>query len=461
MTIRELCEKNLISKLRQGYCKDLDVEYTYTPPSSIHHFQWLWDSCFHTIILSKNYPEIAMKEIKTLLKSQDFQQDKGFVPHVIVWEKIPKRSFLDIESGNNPRFSAYIQPPVIPISVKTIFDRTQNYTFLEDVFERLVNYMEYLSTKRDPDKDGLISIIMSRESGLDCSPIYDIVHAKDNYPEFNYPDSQITHFEILRKYRELGFDLEKIFEIDIFNVEDLLVNSIYYLALKSMADLSIVVGDRKLCEKYNELAFKIVNTVMKKCWDEEDKIFYSLSGKNEKKLRIKTIHSLMPIVMDELDEYMVKALVDHILNKNEFFSPYPIPTVAMDEDSFQSGDVEWYRNLEKRGLLWIFEVVSKPFFTEIFEKFFKIFKRFNSVKDKKIEYGLRDLWRGQTWINTNWFIYLGLKRHGYNDIAKYIAKKSIELVSKYGLREFYDSISGEGGGARKFGWSGLVSEMTS
>jgi glycogen debranching enzyme len=129
------------------------------------------------------------------------------------------------------------------------------------------------------------------------------------------------------------------------------------------------------------------------------------NGKS-KQISINTISSLLPLMLD-IPTDIKDRLIEHLLDKTEYWSNYPIPTVSMTEKMFDP-------------------------------------------TDKKL------LWRGPTWINTNFFIWLGLKKHKEYKIADKIAKKSVELVQKSGYREFYNPITGIGGGAKNFGWSTLV-----
>ena len=59
----------------------------------------------------------------------------------------------------------------------------------------------------------------------------------------------------------------------------------------------------------------------------------------------------------------------------------------------------------------------------------------------------------------NWLIARGLRHHGYREQADAIAASSAELVLKSGFREFYNPLTGEGYGARDFGWSTLVLDL--
>jgi glycogen debranching enzyme len=79
-----------------------------------------------------------------------------------------------------------------------------------------------------------------------------------------------------------------------------------------------------------------------------------------------------------------------------------------------------------------------------------------SMKDKHL--GLRRYWRGPTWVNAAWMVWLGLSRLGYPDAGE-LARRMAGAVRGAGLREYYDPHTGAGMGARDFAWSTLVLEL--
>ena len=69
----------------------IEKEFIFTTPSRIKekdsHLDyagksWLWDSCFHAMILSETEPEVAKKE---LLAVVSHQRKDGFIPHMNYW----------------------------------------------------------------------------------------------------------------------------------------------------------------------------------------------------------------------------------------------------------------------------------------------------------------------------------------------------------------------------------------
>jgi glycogen debranching enzyme len=73
--------------------------------------------------------------------------------------------------------------------------------------------------------------------------------------------------------------------------------------------------------------------------------------------------------------------------------------------------------------------------------------------------GLRRYWRGPTWLNSAWLVWLGLVRLDYLDEAATLARGIERAVLQSGLRESYDPDDARGLGARNFAWSALAVEM--
>jgi hypothetical protein len=49
-----------------------------------------------------------------------------------------------------------------------------------------------------------------------------------------------------------------------------------------------------------------------------------------------------------------------------------------------------------------------------------------------------------------------LRQHGYGNIADELIARTLEMVTRGGIREYYSPYSGTGYGAPDFGWSTLM-----
>jgi glycogen debranching enzyme len=71
----------------------------------------------------------------------------------------------------------------------------------------------------------------------------------------------------------------------------------------------------------------------------------------------------------------------------------------------------------------------------------------------------RRYWRGPTWINAAWLLWIGLIRLGYRDEAAWMVDRLTQTVLREGLREYFNPLTGEGLGATDFAWSNLILEL--
>lgn len=159
--------------------------------------------------------------------------------------------------------------------------------------------------------------------------------------------------------------------------------------------------------------------ILERLYDERRGLFHQLV---RSRLRrgpephpVATWAALSPLALPDLPEDIGRRLVEeHLLDPRRFWLPVPPPSVSAEEPQFSRHD----------RLLF-----------------------------------LRQYWRGPTWVNAAWLLWLGLVRLGYEEEAGELAERVVGAVSRAGLREYYDPYTGEGMGATGFSWSALAMEL--
>jgi glycogen debranching enzyme len=397
---------------RQSGTSDWDaMTYDFVCPSPTHYpFQWFWDSAFHAIALLHVDPELSKQELRCLMQGA---QPDGFIAHMLLWEREAHAHWLKEEYSirlGHPYFTATIQPPVVARAVERIFEATGDKDFVREVLPPMVRFFDWLARVRDPDNDGLVALIQPDESGLDASPKYDkAMGIPYDPPADTLPTLQRSMQRLFDAYQDVPPEKQPL--LDVFLFEDVMMNSIYADGLRALATLSRAVGAPDP-ERFERASKRTLDALMAKCWDQDAGVFWDLSGVAEERAKVLTFTSLFPLILPDLDPAVAKRLVDeHLLNEKEFWTPYPVPSVAANELTF---DPTWQT---------------------------------------------KTTWRGPTWVNVNWYLYWGLRTHGFNDVATELARRTIAMQARGGIREFYDPFTAEGYGATDFGWSTLSLDL--
>lgn len=403
--VRREAARILAQNRRVGHADWNDRDYAYVVPSpGSYPFQWFWDSCFHAIALTHVNLDWAREELITLLHGA---QPGGFIPHQILWEKdrYPEAAARQSEKFGARYISSSIQPPVLAVALERVYRATGDEGFLARCLPPTIAFYRWLAAVRDPDGDGLIAIIQPDESGVDASPKFD--------PLMRYPRDNgelVAWIDWLyRQYDPLRFDDAAILALDLFQVEELITNVFYILGLEALARLC--APDPPLAAEFAARAARVQGALVAKCWDGEAGGFFDLAGKEEQPLRVMTITALAPIALPTLDRRYVERIAAHLRDPLTFAPPFPVPSVSMREPTYLPGNA--------RGFIW----------------------------------------RGPSWINSNWLINEGLRAHRLDDLSARLVDASCAMVERSGFREYYHPDTGEGFGSRDHSWSTIVVDM--
>jgi glycogen debranching enzyme len=100
-------------------------------------------------------------------------------------------------------------------------------------------------------------------------------------------------------------------------------------------------------------------------------------------------------------------LVAHLTDERQFWTRYPVPTVARDDP----------------------------------------------------KYDPLQMWRGPTWVNVNYLLIEGLERCGYGELAAELRRRTLDLIAgQDDIYEYYHPETGENPpkAASLFGWSAAI-----
>ena len=380
---------------REGERHGRRYGFTCPAPGKYAH-QWYWDSCFHAIVWRHFDRERARDELRTLVRAMT---PEGLIPHTVFWHAPAfwrRAPFYATQSTYGSLGTAHTQTPVIALAWELV--AAGDPEFAAEGIEPLERHFDWLERERDPDGDGLISIIHPDESGLDDSPKYDPVWGRMAHHLPGY-------FWLVQRSRRLGYSSRAIMQRYPEHVEDVLVNVFYALSLRALGRLS---GD----DRWELRAELTERALLERCYDERRGLFFDLAFPGERRIEISTWSSLAPLALPGMPEDVRRRLVEeHLLDPRRYRAPCGIPSVSMEEPSFRPGFDRWR------------------------------------------------CWRGPSWVNTAWLLVPGLRELGYHDEAERIVSSLASAIAGEGFREYYNPLTGAGLAARDFGWSTLIVDL--
>ena len=372
--------------------------HTYTVPSpDAYPYQWLWDSCFHAIVLAKFDPEAAQAELLALVSRQF---DDGMIPHILYWNP----GTLHRYDWGTPGTSALTQPPMLAYAAWEIYKATADADFLRKLYPNVLRYYRYLIDKRDPRDHHLIGIINPDESGEDNSPRFDdMLHVPS---DITLADHLARRLELVDANRTCNFDAELCMKRH-FWVKDVPFQAIMVENLRMLGHIASVIEEAD-GEHFSTLNIGLITEAMReRLFDGDAGVFWSAAGNNYRPLTVATWAHFAPLFADLYTPAEAARVVGMLFDEDTFWSPHGVRTVSRSEVSYRPDGY----------------------------------------------------WRGSVWMAPHWFIYKGLMRYGFTEEAKRIRESSEGLIERSGFREYFDPETGAGYGAHDFTWGALVTDM--
>lgn len=410
--------------------------YTMPGPNLYPH-QWLWDSCFIAIGIRHYDVERAKIEILSLLRGQ---WQNGMMPNMIFSDE-PKyqrdrnvwRSWVNPHSPDTAHTSGITQPPMLAEAIVQIgaqMKPAERRSWYKLTWPALVAYHNWLYEDRDPHGEGLVLQIHPWETGLDNTPPWmaelheHLLPMWIRFIQFARLDGLISlfrrdtrfvpaeqrfanidvlaMFDIQRRLRRKGYDIDKILNHSLFAIEDLTFNSIF---LRANEHLRTIAKDIKepIPTELDERMKRSVER-LEELWDPYAQEYFSRDFITHKLLKVSSIASLMPLYSGVISKERAAALVKKLENDHMFGPNYPVPSVPRSSEWF---DPERY-------------------------------------------------WQGPSWVNTNWLIIEGLERYGFKDHAAALRETTLEMVNKGGFYEYFNPLTGAPLGVPDFSWTAAL-----
>lgn len=407
------------------------------PAGDLYPHQWLWDSCFIAIGLCHLDVERAQTEIHSLLRGQ---WSNGMLPNIVFTDgdnhrrdRQLWRSWISPYAPDDVATSGITQPPMLAEAVVQIGQKlklAERRTWYKSILPALVSHHEWLYAERDPHKEGLVVLLHPYEAGLDNSPPWLSELRKHSLPvwlnlleraklgwiiSLFRRDTQHTtlaertgdieaaaDWVAMRRLRRKAYNSEAILSRSLFAVQDLIFNSVLIRANQHLKDIAKTAGYKLSPDLLDDMAR--TEKALEELWDESTGQYYSRSFVSHKLIEEPSIATLLPLYSGAVSKNRAAHLVDLLKRRRVFSASWPVPSVPLNSPSFD------------------------PY----------------------------KYWQGPTWVNTNWLIIDGLERSGFKAEADVLKKRTLEMVAKSGMYEYFNPLNAGGAGAANFSWTAAL-----
>jgi hypothetical protein len=348
--------------------------------------------------------------------------------HIDLW-----RSWVSPYAPDNVATSGITQPPLLAEAVYQLGQKMKTAdrrTWYKEMLPPLVRYHEWLYADRDPHKQGLVLLLHPYECGLDNTPPWISELRKHSLPwwiglieklrldsvvnlfrrdtKYVPPGQRMSNIEALsywsalRRLRRKAYNSEALLPRALFAVEDLNFNSILIRANGRLKEIAKTAG-HSLPPTLDE-AISRSETALEQLWDEASGQYYSRSFVSHKLIEEPSIATLLPLYAGTLSHERVARLVDLLKRQKVFSASWPVPSVPLNSPYFE------------------------PY----------------------------KYWQGPSWVNTNCLIINGLKSYGYEAEAAVLKERTLKMVAKSGMYEYFNPQNARGAGAANFSWTAAL-----
>lgn len=175
------------------------------------------------------------------------------------------------------------------------------------VLMSMQRYVKWLANNRDPEGSGLTDIVNHFEAGQEFSRRYTVIDGKAD-----------RAIEFTEQFRLKGIDAS------VFR----------YRMVKWLHAVAEEIQEKAMANRFQAEVEVILDTIRRKMWDDKAGIFMDLDPANRRKTNVKAAVGFYPLATDIPNTKQVDAMLDLLSNRNEFWTKYPVPSIAISDSTF-------------------------------------------------------------------------------------------------------------------------------
>jgi len=350
-----------------------------------------WDNAFAAILGTLESPELAWGNLSADVKAVD---TLGFVPNFAV-----SNGALSLDRS---------QPPVISYCAWKVHGLAPNIEVLKTLYPRLLRWHRWWWKNRDGNGDGLL------EWGSNADAKY----------EFPFVDKMLGAVGMISDHQyaafESGLDNSPMWDDAPYNkaartleLASVDLNALFCLDAEYLAKIARECGDEKTARALEREYAALVKRINDQLWSDKHGAYLNRSW-DGRFSEVLTPVTFYPLLAGIASPKQARRLVnEHLLNPDEFWGKYVIPSVARNHPAFADNNY----------------------------------------------------WRGRIWGSMNFLVAEGLARYQFDEVAHEYAKRGLGPFAKNWrtlnrIFENYNSVTGVGADVSNaeeiYHWGGLL-----
>ena len=186
--------------------------------------------------------------------------------------------------------------------------------YLDQLYEVLKKYDDYLWKVRDSDNDGCLESWCKYDTGEDNAVRY------ADAPDYWESDTAPT-----------GYQVVPMASMDFMSYS--------YAARDCMAEIAQIKGDTELFSRHRQEADELKKRIRDILWDEEKGAFFDRDNKHDQ-MNTLVHNNLRMMYWNSMFPADAKRFVkEHLLNEKEFWTKMPLPSVSVSDPLYRNDEI--------------------------------------------------------------------------------------------------------------------------
>lgn len=370
------------------------LKYKFLDPAAVYRGQlWDWDSFFCAVSVIDVFPDTAEYLKGCVQNFLEYQREDGSIPYMICADQdnpMPALPKLGLKRRSEDCDINSIKPLIAQMAVMAA-DRLGDDEWLGEIYPKLRRHIEHWEESQLSEK-GLFVWRSMRGGGTDNHPAL-----------YGRPLNSAAGTEL---------------------------NSFFFLEYMAMADIAKRCGNDGECNKNTQKAKRLADAINENMFDPIDGMYYYLDMLSKKPptafaplnwnvpLKFRMWTGFAPLYAGIAPKaYAKRAIEEHLLNPNEFWSDYGLRSMAKNEPVYNT--VESSNPSNWQGPIWVVSayIMYKALLNYGYEKEAKLAAEnlINTLYADFKECGaFHEYWNGETGKSTikkgfmNWNALIGI-----------------------------------------------------